>query len=212
MAAISKVQLYGQIQKVQEQDDGTIKVYGIVSSESVDSAGEIVRADAVRKALDGYMRFPALREMHGLSAAGTTLEIGVDDDGITRIVGHVVDENAIRKVKQNVYRGFSLGGKVTKRNGDNSKIIEGITINEISLVDRPAQPDAVLEVWKADGMTAPAAPLGQKPITGDAMDAVSSIGGLSLDKIREALALMSNEDRAELLVSVVMRSGIGRRF
>jgi hypothetical protein len=152
MSAISRVSLYGQIQKVLDQDDGTIMVHGIASTEQVDSTGEIVLADAMRAALPNYMIFPALREMHGLSAAGTTIEAQVDDEGITRIVAHVVDEGAIKKVKSKTYRGFSIGGKVTKRNPDDRKIIEGISLSEISLVDRPANPGSVLEMWKADGL------------------------------------------------------------
>ena len=38
--------LYGAIQKVEPQDDGTVRVHGIASSEVVDDQGEIVRADA----------------------------------------------------------------------------------------------------------------------------------------------------------------------
>jgi hypothetical protein len=161
-----------------------------------------------RIALDGYRKFPALREMHGLSTAGTTLEIEVGDDGITRIVGHVVDEAAIKKVKSNTYRGFSLGGKVTKRNADNRKIIEGLTISEISLVDRPAQPDAILEMYKAD----PAAPLGSQSITGDQMRSVQPLGSLSQAEVEAYLGRLSNEDRATLLISVIMREKIGRRM
>jgi hypothetical protein len=144
------MRLYGQIEKVQPQDDGTLLVHGIASTEDVDSAGEIVRAEAMRAALPDYMKFPAIREMHQLSAAGSAVEAEVGEDGITRIVAHVVDSGAISKVKNNVYRGFSIGGKVTKRNADNRKIIEGVSLSEISLVDRPANPSSVLEMWKAD--------------------------------------------------------------
>jgi len=151
MGAISQVSMYGQIEKIVQQDDGTILVHGIASSESIDTAGEVIRAEAIRAAIPGYMQYPALREMHQLSAAGSTLEATVGDDGITRVVAHVTDEAAIKKVKLKTYRGFSIGGKVTKRNPDDRKIIEGITLSEISLVDRPCNPDAVLECWKADG-------------------------------------------------------------
>jgi len=109
------MRLYGAIQKVEPQDDGTVRVYGIATSEAVDDQGEIVRADAMRAAIPEYMRFPALREMHQLSAAGTTLEAEVCDDGMTRIVAHVVDPVAVAKVKNGVYRGFSIGGRVRQR-------------------------------------------------------------------------------------------------
>jgi hypothetical protein len=143
------MRLYGAIQKVEPQDDGTVRVHGIATSEAVDDQGEVVQADAIRAAIPDYMRFPALREMHQLSAAGTTLEAEVGDDGVTRIVAHVVDPVAVAKVKNQVYRGFSIGGKVTRREPCNSKVITGLVLNEISLVDRPANPEAVFDCWKA---------------------------------------------------------------
>ena len=143
------MRLYGAIQKVEPQDDGTVRVHGVASSEVVDEQGEIVRADAMRAAIPDYMRFPALREMHQLSAAGTTLEAEVGDDGATRVVAHVVDPIAVAKVKNQVYRGFSIGGRVTQREAGNPKAITGLVLNEISLVDRPANPEAIFDCWKA---------------------------------------------------------------
>lgn len=143
------MRLYGAIEKVEAQSDGTVRVHGIASSEAVDEQGEIVRAAAMRAAMPDYMRFPALREMHQLSAAGTTLEAEVCEDGTTRIVAHVVDPVAVAKVKNQVYRGFSIGGRVTERDAINPKIITGLVLNEISLVDRPANPEAIYDCWKA---------------------------------------------------------------
>lgn len=143
------MRLYGAISKIEPQADGTVRVEGIASSEAEDEQGETVSAAAMRAAIPDYMLFPALREMHQLSAAGTTLEATVDDDGMTRIVAHVVDPVAVSKVKTKTYRGFSIGGRVTKRDGDDKKNITGIVLNEISLVDRPANPEAIFDCWKA---------------------------------------------------------------
>src|SRR4051795_7664116 len=143
------MRLYGAIEKVEPQDDGTVRVHGIATSETVDDQGEIVRAEAIRAALADYMRFPALREMHQLSAAGTTLEAEVCENGTTRIVAHVVDPVAVAKVKNQVYRGFSIGGHVTQREAGNPKTITSLVLNEISLVDRPANPKAIFDCWKA---------------------------------------------------------------
>jgi hypothetical protein len=143
------MRLYGAIQKIEPQDDGTVRVYGIATSEAVDEQGEIVRADAIRAAIPDYMRFPALREMHQLSAAGSTLEAEVCEDGTTRIVAHVVDPVAVAKVRNQVYRGFSIGGRVTQREAGSPKTITGLVLNEISLVDRPANPEAIFDCWKA---------------------------------------------------------------
>jgi hypothetical protein len=143
------MRLYGAIQKVEPLDDGTVRVHGIATSEAVDDQGEIVRADAMRAAIPDYLRFPALREMHQLSAAGTTLDAEVYDDGTTRIVAHVVDPVAVTKVKNQVSRGFSIGGRVTQREAGNPKAITSLVLNEISLVDRPANPEAIFDCWKA---------------------------------------------------------------
>jgi phage head maturation protease len=144
--------LFGSLSKVEDQEDGTIKVYGVASSESRDQADEIVRAAAMREALPDYSRFPALREMHQPMAAGKVLEAEVDDDGITNIVAHVVDPVAIVKVRTGVYAGFSIGGKVLKRDPSDRSIITALRLIEISLVDSPCNPDAVLSMWKADAM------------------------------------------------------------
>src|SRR6266446_5657731 len=156
------MRLYGAIEKVVPLEDGTVRVHGIASSEQVDDQNEIVRGSAIRAALPEYMRFPALRSMHQLDAAGTTLEAEVGDDDVTRIVAHVVDPIAVLKVKNQVFRGFSIGGRVTQRDPANNKCITGLVLSEISLVDRPANPGAVFDCWKASSMpeinTATAAP------------------------------------------------------
>jgi hypothetical protein len=140
--------LYGYIEKVEEVGDGTIKVHGIASTESEDDQGEIVRAAAMREAIPDYMQFGAVREMHGLSAAGRALECNCDDDGVTRMVAHVVDPTAVLKVKNRVYNGFSIGGRVLEREAGNSRSITRLALHEISLVDRPANPQATIDLWK----------------------------------------------------------------
>ena len=141
---------YGEITKVEAQDDGTIKVFGTASSGAVDDADETVTPDAMKAALPAYMRFGALREMHGLTAAGATLSAEVGEDGLTRIAAHVVDPVAVKKVQLGVYKGFSIGGKVLSRDAQDRKVITKLKLNEISLVDRPCNPEAVIDMWKAD--------------------------------------------------------------
>ncbi len=153
------MRMFGEITKVEAQDDGTIKVVGVASTGAVDEADETVLPDAMKAALPAYMRFGALREMHGMSAAGATLSAHVDEAGVTRIEAHVVDPLAVKKVQLGVYKGFSIGGKVLARDPDDRKIITKLRLNEISLVDRPCNPEAVVEMWKADlARPTPAAP------------------------------------------------------
>ena len=141
--------------KIEDQPDGTLKVYGVASTGARDDAGEIVLPEAMKAALPDYARYPALREMHQPTAAGRTLEADVDDDGATRIVAHVVDPVAIAKVKSRTYSGFSIGGRVLARDPADATVITKIKLSEISLVDRPANPEAVIDLWKADAGVAP---------------------------------------------------------
>ena len=142
--------LYAEIAKMEAQDDGTVKVWGYASSEAVDSDGEIIAAEAMKAAIPDYMKFGAVREMHGSSAAGTAIEINVEDDGRTFFGAHIVDPVAVTKVKTGVYKGFSIGGSITSRDELNKSQITGLKLTEISLVDRPANPDAVFTCFKAD--------------------------------------------------------------
>lgn len=143
--------LYAEIAKTEAQDDGTIKVYGYASSGAEDSDGETITSDAMKAALPDYMKFGAVREMHDATkAAGTAIEAEVQEDGRTWFGAHVVDPIAVKKVGAGVYKGFSIGGKVVKRDELNKRLIKGIKLVEVSLVDRPANPEAVFTMFKAE--------------------------------------------------------------
>lgn len=142
--------VYAAITKTEKQDDGTLKVYGYASSGAVDSDGEIITSDAMKAAIPDYMKFGAVREMHQPMAAGTALSASVDDAGKTEFSCHVVDPVAVLKVETGTYKGFSIGGKVTKRNATDKTIIEGLNLVEVSLVDRPANPEALFTMYKAE--------------------------------------------------------------
>ena len=143
--------LYAEIAKTEAQDDGTIKVYGYASSGAEDSDGETITPDAMKAALPDYMKFGAVREMHDAKkAAGTAIEADVQEDGRTWFGAHVVDPVAVKKVETGVYKGFSIGGKVVARDELNKRLIKGIKLVEVSLVDRPANPEAVFTMFKAE--------------------------------------------------------------
>jgi len=165
------MKLYGEISKTEELDDGTIKVWGFASSESVDSDGETITADAMKAALPDYMKFGAVREMHQAKAAGTAIEAEVQEDGRTYFGAHIVDAEAVKKVKAKVYKGFSIGGKATGRDELNKTIVNALKLVEVSLVDRPANPDAVFTMYKADDI--------DKPVAAVVAPAVAAIDSLA---------------------------------
>jgi phage head maturation protease len=126
------------------------EVWGYASTEARDDQGEIIRRDALVAALGDYMKFANIREMHQLSAVGVAREAAVDDRGLY-IGAKIVDDQAWQKIVEGVYKGYSIGGRVTQRDPADYKTITGLVLNEISLVDRPANPEAVFDYWKASG-------------------------------------------------------------
>lgn len=142
--------LYVQFSK---RDDDEHIVEGWASSEALDSQGEVIKIEAIEKALPDYMKFANIREMHQLSAVGKTIAASIDKTKkALYIVVKVVDDMAWKKVKEGVYNGFSIGGRILKQIGNT---IEDLSLNEISLVDRPANPQALFSLVKiADGKIA----------------------------------------------------------
>ncbi|MGH7044941.1 MAG: DUF6582 domain-containing protein [Stellaceae bacterium] len=141
------MKIYLPIAKI---DAGRREVWGYASTEARDDQGEIVKREALMAALGDYMRFANIREMHQLSAVGIAREAAVDDKGLY-VGARIVDDQAWQKVVEGVYKGYSIGGVVTGRDPADYKTITGLVLNEISLVDRPANPEAVFDYWKAAG-------------------------------------------------------------
>jgi phage head maturation protease len=139
------------------------EVWGYASTEARDDQGEIVTRDALTAALGDYMRFANIREMHQLSAVGVAREAAVDDKGLY-VGARIVDDQAWQKVVEGVYKGYSIGGRTTQRDPTDYKTITGLVLNEISLVDRPANPEAVFDYWKAAGALSMSDPRFNPPI------------------------------------------------
>ena len=147
----NKFKLYGAFEKAEKLEDGTLIVSGIASSEAVDAAGEVVKAEAMAAAIPDYMQFGAVREMHQPIAAGVALKCEVGEDAKTYFEAKVVDPVTVKKVEEGVLKGFSIGGKVTKRDDLNKAVITGLKLTEISLVDRPCNPEALVSLGKVEG-------------------------------------------------------------
>jgi hypothetical protein len=97
-----------------------------------------------------------IREQHSSIAAGVAKEYESKADG-HYISVLVVDPISVKKVESGVLKGFSIGIKsprvVRDQKAANGRIIDG-QIVEVSLVDRPANPNAKLMLAKSvDGET-----------------------------------------------------------
>ena len=143
---------YASILKFDENEDGTLMVYGNATDDSLDLDQQICDPAWLEKAMpDWFTSGGNIREMHGPNAAGVAKEY--ENKNGKHIIGvHVVDPLAVKKVKTQVYRGFSVGIKaprvVRDNKAANGRIIDG-SIIEVSLVDRPANPNAKLILAKS---------------------------------------------------------------
>lgn len=147
--------LYAPFTKIEETSNGLI-VEGIATTESIDAENESVDYDSVKGCLPDYAEWGNIRAMHQPIAAGRALVITPDDDARTVYLrALVVDDDSIKKTKAGVYKGFSIGGKadpkVTKRADGSTYTRRFVTLlSEISLVDRPANPDARFTIVKME--------------------------------------------------------------
>lgn len=133
------------IAKVSREADGTCIVSGYASTPTKDSDGEIVTLNAIKKALPDYMRWRNIREMHQLKAVGKAQEATIDRKGLW-LSAKISDPVAVQKCVDEVYQGFSIGGR--KLDTDGNKVNE-IELTEISVVDRPANPDCRISIAKS---------------------------------------------------------------
>jgi hypothetical protein len=142
------MRFFAEIQRVDEEQR---MVWGYASTENRASDGKIITRAAMEGALDDYMEFANVREMHQPSAVGRTDEAHVDDGGL--YVGvKVVDDAAWKKVVERVYKGFSIGAKATAYDPDDKTVVTGMLLSEISLVDRPADTGAKFDLFRAEGI------------------------------------------------------------
>jgi len=143
---------YAPIVKYDKNGDGTLMVYGKATDDSLDIDQQICDAGWLDRAMPEWFKSGGnIREQHSNIAAGVAKEYESKEDGhyITTLV---VDPVSVKKVETGVLKGFSIGIKsprvVRDTKAVNGRIIDG-QIVEVSLVDRPANPNAKLIMAKS---------------------------------------------------------------
>jgi uncharacterized protein YifE (UPF0438 family) len=144
-------QFFG-IEKADKNSDGTLTVYGKATDDSLDIDQQICDADWLKRAMPHWFQTGGnIREQHSNIAAGVAKEYEVKEDG-HYITALVVDPVSVKKVENGVLKGFSIGIKnprVTRdKSAMNGRIVDG-QIVEVSLVDRPANPNCQLVLAKS---------------------------------------------------------------
>ena len=143
---------YARIVKQEKQQDGTLKVYGKATDDSLDIDNQICDEEWLQRAMpDWFQSGGNIREQHSNIAAGVAVDYETKSDG-HYITALVVDPVSVKKVETGVLKGFSIGIRgprvIRDTKAANGRIIDG-QIVEVSLVDRPANPNAKLMLAKA---------------------------------------------------------------
>jgi len=143
---------YAAIIKAEKQEDGSLLVYGKATDDSIDMDSQICDATWLDSAMPAWFKSGGnIREQHSNIAAGVAKEYEAKNDG-HYITALVVDPVSVKKVEAGVLKGFSIGIKaprvVRDQKAANGRIIDGQII-EVSLVDRPANPNAKLIMAKS---------------------------------------------------------------
>ena len=133
---------------------GVLHVRGLATDATLDLDGQRCDPEWLKSAMPKWMEWGNVREMHGSNAVGTAVDM--EQKGAGWIVeAAVIDPLAAKKVESGVYKGFSIGIKgygldksVQALEMAPNGIINSGEIIEISLVDRPANPNAKIEVAK----------------------------------------------------------------
>lgn len=142
-------------------DEDQRMVYGYATVEEIDAHGEIIGYEASKKAFGAWIG--NIRDMHQDIAVGKNMETEFDDAAKGVWIGAKISESddgeqAWIKVKEGVYSGFSIGGKINGAEvrqmtvGGKQKGVTVITdydLGEVSLVDNPACPSAIFQMVKS---------------------------------------------------------------
>ena len=133
-------------------EDGSMFVYGKATGPDLDLDQQICDESWLKTAMPQWLATGAnVREMHSSIAAGVGIELNAEGDD-WYLKSEVVDANTMKKVEKGVLKGYSIGIKgariVKSDDAPNGRIVGG-QIVEVSLVDRPANPTATVEIAKA---------------------------------------------------------------
>lgn len=145
---------YFAIEKADRHADGTLTVYGKATDDALDIDKQICDGDWLDRAMPHWFKSGGnIREQHSNIAAGVATDYELKSDG-HYITALVVDPVSAKKVEHGVLKGFSIGIKnprvIQDSKAANGRIVDG-QIVEVSLVDRPANPNCQLVLAKSAG-------------------------------------------------------------
>lgn len=149
---MSTTTVYAEIVKAERNEAGDLVVVGKATGPDLDLDKQICDPAWLGKAMPAWFSTGAnIREMHSAIAAGVGTELAQSGDS-WMVTSTVIDASSAKKVEAGVLKGYSIGisnPKVIKdKAAPGGRIVDG-SIVEVSLVDRPCNPTAMLMLSKA---------------------------------------------------------------
>jgi hypothetical protein len=143
--------VYAPIVKHYRDDNGDLVVEGVATSPDLDLDQQICDPAWLKTAMPEWFTFGNIREQHSSIAAGVGTELEQVGEA-WKVTSLVVDKGSAEKVEKKVLKGYSIGisnPRVVKDAAAPGGRIVGGSIVELSLVDRPCNPTAMLSLAKA---------------------------------------------------------------
>jgi len=141
-------------------------VVGIATADNIDKAGDLIEFEASVEAFKNWTG--NIREMHAPIAVGKAISYkpvkvkgaNGEDYNAMQVEAYISKgaQDTWEKVLDGTLRSFSVGGKILDKQIDAEKMFRGRPVNvikkyelgELSLVDNPANPAAVIDIVKFD--------------------------------------------------------------
>ena len=153
------------VEKLAADPNGDLYIAGYASNGNVDEDGEVMDLDSLRSVYKQYMENPVIKLMHDKvpqwkGAIGRVVPEYTDVEGIVHKtsfgskpylvikLARGLPEWIYSSVKDGVYKGLSIGGKLAKKVGNRLYVKSWL---ETSLVDIPSAKGSFVEVLKAAG-------------------------------------------------------------
>ena len=187
---MDELKMFIPITKVDEQKK---EVYGIMTAEQVDKAGECLDYNQAKpeiqkwsnsiKELSKGKSLGNVRRQHSAEAVGKVTDIVFnDEEKQVECCSKITDDKTWNDILEGVINGYSIGGSYAKRWQEDGVTKYIPSIAELSVVDNPCLGIAGFSVIKADGTTE------QRQFKNKEENNVDEINKTVLDNFNKALA------------------------
>lgn len=143
---------FGEVFKIGSDEERTVE--GYASTNDLDEYRDIIEPPAFEGSLTRYMQYPMVCLNHDwMNQVGSALDCRIDGKGLwCKLKISAAEPGLWTKIKEGVYRAFSIAGRIVKSEyDDENKIrrIKELMLYEISIVGLPANRQARIELARS---------------------------------------------------------------